>query len=176
MVSTNEVTTNDKSPHRKKRILFATTVLVSVVVALTIEPVARKHLSGVNEMDLGVVSLRLAYNSGVAFSLGNQLPSAVIIAFTGLATMGIAVYAWRSVPQSRGVAVIGFALIVAGAASNVVDRALDGKVTDYFHTGWWPTFNLADTYLTCGFILVAVSLLFESARGSEREIQRPQSV
>ncbi|MDN5546255.1 MAG: signal peptidase II, partial [Rhodococcus sp. (in: high G+C Gram-positive bacteria)] len=48
--------------------------------------------------------------------------------------------------------------------------------TDYFHTGWWPTFNLADTYLTCGFILVAVSLLFESARGSEREIQRPQSV
>ncbi len=123
MVSTNEVTTNDKSPHRKKRILFATTVLVSVVVALTIEPVARKHLSGANEMDLGVVSLRLAYNSGVAFSLGNQLPSAVIIAFTGLATMGIAVYAWRSVPQSRGVAVIGFALIVAGAASNVVDRA-----------------------------------------------------
>ncbi|MDN5545278.1 MAG: signal peptidase II, partial [Rhodococcus sp. (in: high G+C Gram-positive bacteria)] len=153
-MSTNEVTTNDKSPHRKKRILFATTVLVSVVVALTIEPVARKHLSGANEMDLGVVSLRLAYNSGVAFSLGNQLPSAVIIAFTGLATMGIAVYAWRSVPQSRGVAVIGFALIVAGAASNVVDRALDGKVTDYFHTGWWPTFNLADTCLNCGVVLV----------------------
>lgn len=176
MVSTNEVTTNDKSAHHKRRILFATTALISVVVALTIEPVARKHLSGVNEMDLGVVSLRLAYNSGVAFSLGNQLPSAVIIAFTALATMGIAVYAWRSVPQSRGVAVIGFALIVAGAASNVVDRALDGKVTDYFHTGWWPTFNLADTYLTCGFILVVVSLLFESARGSEREIQRPQSV
>ena len=73
-------------------------------------------------------------------------------------------------------AVIGFALIVAGAASNVVDRALDGKVTDYFHTGWWPTFNLADTYLTCGFILVVVSLLVESSRGSEREIQRPQSV
>ena len=53
MVSTNEVTTNDKSAHHKRRILFATTALISVVVALTIEPVARKHLSGVNEMDLG---------------------------------------------------------------------------------------------------------------------------
>lgn len=38
MVSTNEVTTNDKSAHHKRRILFATTALISVVVALTIEP------------------------------------------------------------------------------------------------------------------------------------------
>ncbi|GAA3131720.1 putative lipoprotein signal peptidase (plasmid) [Rhodococcus erythropolis] len=179
MVSASEALAPEheqQTTYRMRRALFVTTALISAGIALAVEPVARKHLSGSNEIDLGVVRLRLAYNSGVAFSLGNQLPSAVIIAFTALATIGIAVYAWRSVPQSRGVAVIGFALIVAGAASNVVDRALDGKVTDYFHTGWWPTFNLADTYLTCGFILVVVSLLVESSCGSEPEIQRPQSV
>ncbi len=178
MVSANEeyspLNTNNKAPDRMRRALFAITALISAVIALAIEPVARKHLSGSNEIDLGVARLRLAYNSGVAFSLGDRLPSAVIISLTALVTVGIAVYAWRSIPQSRWVAVIGFALIVAGAASNVVDRALDEQVTDYFHTGWWPTFNLADTYLTCGFILVVMSLLFESTRRSEPEIERPR--
>ncbi len=52
MVSTNEVTTNDKSAHHKRRILFATTALISVVVALTIEPLRGSTCPGVNEMDL----------------------------------------------------------------------------------------------------------------------------
>ncbi|MAS55972.1 MAG: signal peptidase II, partial [Pimelobacter sp.] len=28
--------------------------------------------------------------------------------------------------------------------------------TDYLHTGWWPTFNLADTFLVIGFIVIAL--------------------
>lgn len=162
---------NNSAPNSTKRVIFAATALALAIAALAIEPVARKQLSGSNEIDLGVLTLKLAYNSGVAFSLGNQLPSAVIVTLTTLITSGIAIYAWRSVPRSRWVAVIGFALIVAGAASNVIDRALDGTVTDYFHTGWWPTFNLADTYLTCGLILVFASLLFTSVRESEPEVQ-----
>ena len=38
----------------------------------------------------------------------------------------------------------------------MVDRARDGVVTDYLHTGWWPTFNLADTFLITGFIVIAL--------------------
>ena len=38
----------------------------------------------------------------------------------------------------------------------MVDRARDGVVTDYLHTGWWPTFNLADTFLVTGFIVIAL--------------------
>ncbi|GAB3197491.1 hypothetical protein GCM10027062_09280 [Nocardioides hungaricus] len=38
----------------------------------------------------------------------------------------------------------------------MIDRARDGVVTDYLHTGWWPTFNLADTFLVTGFIVVAL--------------------
>ena len=45
----------------------------------------------------------------------------------------------------------------------MIDRTVDGRVTDYFHTGWWPTFNLADTYLTCGVVLVIGSILWEEA-------------
>ena len=46
--------------------------------------------------------------------------------------------------------------VIGGAIANVIDRARDGVVTDYLHSGWWPTFNLADTFLVTGFIVLAV--------------------
>ncbi|MFH5227591.1 signal peptidase II [Antrihabitans spumae] len=144
-------------------------VLVAVAVALAagallVEPVARRELSGGRSVDLGLLQLRLAYNSGVAFSLGDQLPTWIVLAVTATITLGVGVYAWRTVPASSLVGVVGFSAIFAGAAANVIDRAVDGKVTDYFHTGWWPTFNLADTYLTCGVVLVIASMVWDSIR------------
>lgn len=141
-----------------------TLVVVAVVlaaVALVVDPIARDALSGGRTVDLGLLQLRLAYNTGVAFSLGDQLPTAVVLAVTAAITAAISVFAWRTALESRPIQTIGLAAIVAGAAANVIDRLLDGKVTDYFHTGWWPTFNIADTYITCGAVLVIGALLLE---------------
>lgn len=131
-------------------------------VALLLDPVARGALSGGQVVDFGVLQLRLAYNSGVAFSLGDQLPTVVVLAGTAALTAAIGVFAWRTASERPVLQTIGLAAITAGAAANVVDRFLDGKVTDYFHTGWWPTFNLADTYITGGVVLVIGGLLLES--------------
>ena len=49
----------------------------------------------------------------------------------------------------------GAGAVIGGAVANVLDRARDGVVTDYLHTGWWPTFNLADTFLVTGFLVIA---------------------
>jgi signal peptidase II len=54
---------------------------------------------------------------------------------------------------------IGMSAILAGAIGNVVDRAGDGRVSDYLHTGWWPTFNHADVYITLGAATVAYAAL-----------------
>ena len=49
-------------------------------------------------------------------------------------------------------------VVLGGAAANLTDRAGDGVVTDYLHTGWWPTFNLADVFIVCGGLaMVALS-------------------
>ena len=85
-----------------------------------------------------------------------------MLAVTAAITLGVGIYAWRTVPTASLVGTVGWSAILAGAAANVIDRAVDGKVTDYFHTGWWPTFNLADTYITCGVVLLVASLIFES--------------
>ncbi|GHE39934.1 hypothetical protein GCM10018771_20680 [Streptomyces cellulosae] len=97
--------------------------------------------------------LRLAFNPGVAFSMGDTLPSWVVVAFTALITIGVGVFAWRTAPKSKA-AGAALAFILAGAAANLIDRAGDGVVTDYLHTGWWPTFNLADVFIVCGGIAV----------------------
>nr|WP_278247501.1 MULTISPECIES: signal peptidase II [unclassified Nocardioides] len=109
-----------------------------------------------SSVDLGLLQLQLAYNSGVAFSMGDRLPVSVIVAITAAIAVAIMVYAWHRAPQAGWVERIAGGAVIGGALANVVDRALDGRVTDYLHTGWWPTFNLADTFLVTGFIVIAL--------------------
>ena len=109
-----------------------------------------------SSVDLGLLQLQLAYNSGVAFSMGARLPVGVIVAITAAIAVAIMVYAWHRAPQAGWVERIAGGAVIGGALANVVDRARDGRVTDYLHTGWWPTFNLADTFLVTGFIVIAL--------------------
>ena len=127
-------------------------------VCLAVKEIADQTL-GAHPVDLGPMDLRLAFNPGVAFSFGDRLPSAVIVALTGSITLGVLVFGWRNARTLDSVSVVGFAAVLAGALSNLLDRAPDGVVTDYFHTGWYPTFNLPDVLITIGAGLILLSTL-----------------
>lgn len=107
-------------------------------------------------VDLGLIQLRLVYNPGMAFSMGDTLPFGVIVAVTAMLSAAMAVYAWHRAPRASWIERIAGGAVIGGAVANLVDRARDGVVTDYLHTGWWPTFNLADTFLVVGCIVVAL--------------------
>ena len=109
-----------------------------------------------SSVDLGLLQLRLVYNPGVAFGMGDRLPVGVIVVITAAVTAALAAYAWRRAPHAGRVERIAGGAVIGGAVANVVDRARDGVVTDYLHTGWWPTFNLADTFLVTGSIVIAL--------------------
>lgn len=133
--------------------------LTAVVVALTVADLglkawAERSLGDNDLVDLGPIQLRLTHNPGVAFGLGDILPAAVVLTATGLIIAAIAVVAWRTVDNTPLAAALG--VILAGAIGNFTDRAADGVVTDYLHTGWFPTFNGADILITLG----AAALLF----------------
>ncbi|MGC4971647.1 signal peptidase II [Streptomyces sp. DT199] len=102
----------------------------------------------------GPLDLRLAFNSGVAFSFGADAPAWTVIGVTGLITTAVAVALWRTAPAASRPWGIALAAILGGAVANLIDRAPDGQVTDYLHTGWWPTFNLADVFIVCGGLLI----------------------
>ncbi len=110
-------------------------------------------------------NLVLTYNSGAAFSFlsdaaGWQRGLFIAIA---LAASAWIVFLLRKYPHQRRFA-LALSLVLAGAVGNVIDRILIGAVIDFldFHAAGyhWPAFNLADSAITCG----AVLLVWESLR------------
>ncbi len=103
--------------------------------------------------------LTLSYNTGVAFGLFGNGGNGLLV-LTGTIILIIAIWALYSVyaTETPHLAYLPMGLLLGGAIANFVDRAVDGRVTDFLDIGlpmWrWPTFNLAD----CG-IVVGVSLL-----------------
>ena len=125
------------------------------VLDLTVKGIAERTLA-TTPVDLGLLELRLAHNSGVAFSLGSTMPGWIILTLTAALSIGLGVYLWREIPTSPRSTSLTLAAVMAGAVANLADRVRDGVVTDYFHTGWWPTFNLADALIVTGGLLAAL--------------------
>jgi signal peptidase II len=65
-------------------------------------------------------------------------------------------------------------LLIGGSVSNLLDRVRLGHVTDFIDFGWWPAFNLADS-----FIVIGVCMLLFALIGSDRkpkQARRPLDV
>lgn len=107
----------------------------------------------------GVLTLRLGHNPGIAFGLGNRLPSGVIIAVTAAVTVVLAVVAFRGLFPSP----VAAGLVLGGAVGNLVDRLIGGTVVDFLDLGWWPSFNLADVAISTGVGLMLL-LSFRSVQ------------
>ena len=140
---------------RTGRVVVLLTAATVAAIDLAAKAVSEARLAD-SSVDVGLLQLQLAYNSGVAFSMGDRLPVSVIVAVTAAIAVAFMAFAWRRAAQAGWVERIAGGAVIGGALANVVDRAGDGRVTDYLHTGWWPTFNLADTFLVTGVIVIAL--------------------
>ena len=112
--------------------------------------------------------LRLTYvrNRGAAFGILSdaELPyQSVLFSVLSLAALAaIAVYAWRLPVESR-LPKTALALIMGGAVGNLIDRMRLGYVIDFVdaHVGTyhWPAFNVADSAISIGVVLLIVDML-----------------
>lgn len=127
--------------------------VVGTGLDLLSKAIASATLAG-RPVDLpGPLDLRLTHNPGVAFSLGRSAPAWLILALSAAVTVGVAVSAKRGTFASP----VAGGLILAGALGNLIDRAQGGAVVDLFDLGWWPTFNLADVFITVGVGLLVLT-------------------
>lgn len=114
-------------------------------------------------------------NPGIAFSVfaDSASPWVRICLIVG-ALIVICALAWLLVAgQSGTTACAGIALLLGGATGNVTDRIVNGGVTDFLEV-WlgnyrWPAFNVADSAITIGAILLIVDLVFSPAKTSEKK-------
>ena len=106
----------------------------------------------------GIFHLTLVENTGVAFGLFRGQGLAVTLA-TLAVLGGLGASALRSRPQPGRWMHLGLGLILGGAAGNLIDRARLGAVVDFLDFRVWPVFNVADSCITAGAVLVALQLL-----------------
>jgi signal peptidase II len=117
----------------------------------------------------GFLNLVLVYNKGAAFSMladaaGWQTPLLIAFALAASAIVGTLIV--RN-PLKR-LFCLGLALILGGALGNLIDRVRFGQVVDFldFHAmGWhWPAFNVADSAITVGAVLLILEGFIPHAR------------
>jgi signal peptidase II len=116
----------------------------------------------------GVLDFHYAENRDTAFSLLRSLhfpgKGALLVAVSALALGAVIVTWWRRRRASTAEQA-AYALIVAGAVGNAIDRFLRGFVVDFIEIHRWPIFNVADVAIVAGGILLAIVLF----RGSRAE-------
>jgi signal peptidase II len=110
----------------------------------------------------GLLELRYAANDDTAFSLLRRLgvaPSPAMLLMVSAAALAGVVAAWTVAARRRlpPIQHIGFALVLAGALGNVLDRALRGYVVDFIHIAYWPVFNVADIAVCVGVGILLVA-------------------
>lgn len=108
----------------------------------------------------------LLYNTGAAFSFLSQAGGwqrwfFVMVSFA--ASVGL-VYWLRRLRSDQWILAIALSLILGGAVGNLIDRLLLGHVIDfiqlYYRSFYWPAFNIADSAITVGAVLLVWDGLF----------------
>lgn len=109
----------------------------------------------------GVLELRYAENHDTAFSLlrvlGLTPVPTVLLAIAVVATLAV-MGTWVATRARLGrLQHVGFALVLAGALGNAVDRAARGFVVDFIHVSHWPIFNVADVLVVLGVAAIGAA-------------------
>lgn len=104
------------------------------------------------------VRLTHVTNTGAAFGLfTNQSLLLTLVAFFAIGLIG---YYYRKLPAGAWPLRIALGLQLGGAVGNLIDRLRQGYVTDFIDLRFWPVFNVADSAITVGAVLLAASLLW----------------
>lgn len=107
------------------------------------------------------------HNLGVAFSMLSHLDSWFIVGMR-LVIVAFVLWMWRKTAAEQHFAHLGFAMIIAGALGNLIDRFTYGYVVDYilFYTNTWSfaVFNLADSFITLGAGCIIIDEIIQYRR------------
>ena len=120
--------------------------------------VSSLSLGSSEEFFLPFIDLLLLYNSGIAFGVldnNNQFQTYGLLIIGTIIVSYILYLAFRETSYKK---MLGFSIIAGGALGNIIDRAINGHVTDFLHLKInnfsFFIFNMADAFITIGAILI----------------------
>ncbi len=146
-------------------VFLLTGLLIIVADQLSKEWIRDNLPEGQSLFQLGFFQIIHSHNTGAAFGLFQGYSFVLtIVAIVAIAViLGYTLISHRYLPWLDSVLVkVALGLMLGGTMGNLIDRLRFGYVTDFIDFGYWPAFNVADSAVTVGAIIFAISLLFLS--------------
>jgi signal peptidase II len=150
-------------------------VLIAIVIVVLDQLTKAWALSVLDDRDIDLfwtLRFHLTRNSGMAFSRGEGLGP--VIGVLALIVVAALLISLRRQAGAAGAIAVG--LVIGGAAGNVVDRLfrspgwLRGAVIDFIDLQWWPIFNVADTAITIGGLLLVLGNFSAARRVARNDV------
>ena len=155
------ITTDERGAARRRVIVLigvalavlAADIVSKVAIVAALSPPSQERLLG------GFLTLAIYRNPGAAFGIGG--PSTTVL-FTAIAVAVVAFIVRYSSRITSTPWAVALGLLLGGAMGNLTDRVfrspgpMQGWVVDWIKLPHWPTFNVADSAITCGAVLVVL--------------------
>jgi signal peptidase II len=156
--------------------LGAVALAAAAADQLTKELVSSRLVLGDEDHVLGPFSIHHVENTGIAFGLFSN-STAIVTVLTAAAVAWMLWFFARS-GSRHPVLPAALGLLIGGSVSNLIDRVRLGHVVDFLDLGWWPAFNLADSFIVVGVAILLVTLAAADrdprrARRADAETPRP---
>ena len=150
---------------------LAVTALIVFAFDYLTKLLAIQYLSDEPKKVIGsILQFKLAFNSGAAFSLASS--GTIFLSSFSIIVAATIFYFGRKVRSTPWAVALG--LVLGGIFGNLTDRifrspgGLQGEVVDWIQIPYWPIFNIADTAVVCGAILITI-LNFKNIEFSKNE-------
>ena len=152
---------------------------VIVVLDQIVKAMVRSSFALHDSIDVipGFFSLTRVHNFGAAFGFMNAVDfpfKGIVLSIVAAVALALLAGYGASLPPDQRFARLGLALIVGGAAGNLIDRINDGYVLDFFDFYWnsWHfwAFNVADAAITVGVSFMILDLLQIGRRRVSRAV------
>ncbi len=115
----------------------------------------------------GLLEITLTHNTGIIFGFLGNANNMVILIINSVILVSVMFFLFRDIlaRPERLAYFIGFSMIIGGALGNIIDRIVVGRVIDFIklyitRDFVWPIFNIADSAITVGIVLVFIDLIF----------------
>ena len=142
--------------------------IIAVVVLILLDQGTKfwalARLKPIHNMTLveGFMDLTFVENRGVAFGMFSGQRWFILL-LTGVIAVGL-IWFYMTMPKKKEYFPlrVSLVLVLSGAIGNIIDRLFRGYVVDFFEFTFfeWPVFNVADIYVVCGVILLALMIMF----------------
>ena len=161
--------------HRRRRLGLVAVVAAAVVaVDVATKDWALSHLTpGRPRHVIGPVNFLLTFNTGTAFSLGRGV-TPILEAVVVVAVCALVLFTRRVSAGANAGTLVGLGLLLGGALGNLGDRVFrhihgyPGGVVDFIQAvSWWPVFNVADSCVVVGVIVLLISYRKPQARNRD---------